>query len=251
MKKRPIIALVQMKYFDIDKKNNVQKIKKYIKQAKRAGADIICFPESCVHKTETLYYNDDLIKEIREECKKNEIWCIITEDLEIKGKRYNVSMLINREGEIAGSSKKIHLHGDSDNIKAGKRIKVFETDFAKIGIIICWDLAFPELFKKMKNAGAEIVFCPSEWCYEKKAYGKSHKKEETKLLRSLIRARAFENLYFVVLCNPIRDREDQVSYSAICSPHKILKEILDEEGMISSEINLNDIGKLQKLYKKD
>jgi omega-amidase len=247
MKKRPIIAIAQIKYFDISSKNNVEKIKKFIRQAKRRKADIICFPESCVHKTEVLFYNDDLIKEIREECKKNSIWCIITEDLNIKRRKYNVSILIDREGKIKGRYKKIHLYGDDTS--SGRKIGVFDTDFAKIGIVICWDLAFPELFKKMKDAGAEIVFCPAQWCYEKKAYKHKHKKEETRLLESLIRARAFENLYFVALCNPIQgERKDQISYSAICSPHKILKELIDDEGIITAEVNLDEIGKLRKLY---
>lgn len=252
-RKKPIIAVAQIKYFDINKKHNVEKIKKYIKRAARAHADIICFPESCVHKTEVLFYNDDLIKEIREECKNNSIWCIITEDLEIKGKRYNVSILIDREGNIRGGYKKIHLSGDE--VDAGRKVRVFQTDFAKIGIVICWDFAFPELFKKMKELGAEIVFGPSAWCYERTAYGKTYgkksKEQEINLLRSIIRTRAFENLYFVALCNPVRERKDQVSYSAISSPHKILKELVEREGIITAKINLKDIDKLRELYNKN
>jgi predicted amidohydrolase len=249
--KKPVIALAQIKYFDIHKKNNIEKIKRYIRLAKKFKADIVCFPESCLHKTDTLHFDDKFINEIKQECKKNSIWCIINEEIILKKTPFNLALLISRQGKISGFSKKIHLYGDSKNVKPGKKIKVFKTDFAKIGIVICWDLAFPELFKKMKNAGAEIVFCPAAWCYEEKAYDKHHKKEETKLLRALISARAFENLYFVALCNPVVNREDQVSYSAICSPHKILKEIIDKEGLITAKINLKEIKKLCKIYPKD
>ena len=243
-----VIAVAQIRYFDIHKKDNVEKIKKYIKMAKRRNADIVCFPESCVHKTKTLHFDDRFIKAIREECRKNQIWCIITEDFILRKKPYNLAILIDRNGEIKGSFKKMHLYGDSDKLNPGKRTRVYKTDFAKIGVMICWDLAFPELFDRMKKAGAEIVFCPSAWCYEQKAYDKNHQREETELLRSLARSRAFENLFFVAIANPVLDREDQVSYSAIVSPHKILKEIINKEGLISAKINLNEIKKLENLY---
>ena len=244
--KKPIIALAPIKYFDISKRHNLEKIKKYIKLAKKSNADIICFPESCVHKTETLAYNDDLIKEIREECKRNSIWCIITEDLILKGKPYNAAILIGRDGEIKGKYKKIHLYGD--DVSAGKKVRVFKTDFGKIGIVICWDLAFPELFKKMKEAGAEIVFCPSQWCYEKQKYDEHHKEREINLLKSLLTARAFENFYFVALCNPLRDEKDLVSYSAIVSPTKILKESIDKQRLMTVKINLDEIKKIESLF---
>ena len=253
-KTHPKIAVAQIRYFDIHKKNNIEKIKKYIKNAAKAEADIVCFPESCLYKTETLHSDDEFLKEIKQECKKNSIWCIITEYFILRGKPYNLAILISREGKITGTSKKIHLYGDSEKIKPGKKPRVFETDFAKIGIIICWDLAFPELFKKMKEAGAEIVFCPAEWGYShhsKKAYKKTPKKQELRLLRSLVRTRAFENLFFIALCNPVEKRREKVlAYSAICSPHRILKEIIDKEGLITAELNLKEIEKFEKIYPK-
>jgi len=244
--KQPIIALAPIKYFDISKRHNLEKIKNYIKKAKKANADIICFPESCVHKTETLAYNDDLIKEIRQECKNNNIYCIITEDLILKNEPYNASILIGRDGEIKGKYKKIHLYGDEVN--PGKNIRVINTDFAKIGIVICWDLAFPELFKKMKEAGAEIIFCPAQWCYEKKAYEEHHKEREINILKSLVTARAFENTYFVAMCNPLKDEKDLVSYSAIVSPSRVLKETIDKQGLVTAKIDLEEIKKLETIY---
>lgn len=254
MKKRnPIIALAQIRYFDSYEKNNVKKIKKYIKLAKKKNADIICFPESCIHKLDFLPFNHKLIEEIKEECKKNSIWCIISDDMAIGRKIYNVAILINRQGKIVGSYKKIHLYGDSEGVRAGKKIKVFKTDFAKIGIAICWDLSDPKLFKKMKKKGAEIIFCPTYWKYELRAHGgrkyeEAHRKKEKLTLKSLLMTRAFENLLYTVLCNPANGEKDLVAYSAICSPHKILKEINNKEGLIYSSVNLSEIEKLQKLY---
>ena len=175
----------------------------------------------------------------------------------VKGKVYNMAVLINREGKIVGKYKKMHLMGDSPEVKAGKKTGVFETDFAKIGIAICWDLNFPSLFRRMKQRGVEIVFCPTYWKYEARAhhpivYNEKHKKRELATLKSLVMTRAFENLFFVVLCNPAKNenQKDLISYSAICTPHKILKDIKDKEGLIVEEIKINEIGQLEKLYKE-
>lgn len=249
MKKRtPIIAVAQIEYHKNSSEKDILKLKKYIQLAKKKKADIVCFPESCLHRTKTLHFDDEIINQVKLECKKNSIWCIITENIILRGKPYNLAILINREGKVVGNYKKRYLYGD-DGLNAGKKIRVFQTDFAKIGIVICWDLAFPELFNKMKKAGAEIVFCPSQWAYEDKAHEKKHKVREKEILESLIITRAFENLFFVALCNPVRKFSyDQVSYSAIAAPHKILKEIVDKEGLIASKIDLNSIKKFEKLY---
>ncbi len=247
MKKRnPVIALAQIKYFDTAEKHNVEKIKKYIAKAKNIGAEIICFPETCVHKTDYLEFSNNLIKEIRNACKENSIWAIVTDSFLVKRKPYKIAVLIDRNGKIRGRYKKINLYDDDG--KPGKKIFTYKTDFAKIGIAICWDLAFPELFRKMKKSGAEIVFCPSKWCYEESAHDSDHKNKELILLKSMISSRAFENLFFVALVNPVMTNKDLISYSAISGPHKIIKEIKSKEGIICSKINLREIKKFSKLY---
>jgi predicted amidohydrolase len=251
MKKRSVvISLAQIKYFDQNKIHNFDKIKKYIHLAKKKKADIVCFPESCIYREKNLRFDDKYLKEIREECKKNKIWCIISEDVQIKKKTYNLAILINREGKIIGNYKKINPW-DEKNISSGKKIRVFKTDFAKIGIVICWDLAFPELFRKMKKAGAEIVFCPAQWAYEYNLHRREPHKKEKEILKSITLTRAFENILFVALVNPIRvtwDADDQISYTAVASPTQIIKEIFHKEGLLTVKLNLNLLKKIEKIY---
>ena len=256
-RKNPIIALAQIVYYDTGDKHNVEKIKRYIKLAKKNGADIVCFSESCVHKTNFLSFDNDLVREIKEECKKNSIWCIIDDDMVVKGVVYNTAVLIDRKGKIAGQYRKIHLMGDSSETKAGTKTRVFKTDFAKIGIAICWDLSDAKLFKRMKKMGAEIIFCPAYWKYEAMAhhpgkYSEKHRQREFTTLKSLVMARAFENLFFVALCSPAKNKNepDLIPYSAICTPQKVLKEIKDKEGVITAEINIKEIDKLERIYEK-
>lgn len=249
MKKRIVrIALAPIKYFDLSKRDNIVKVMEYIREAARKEADIICFPESCLHKTAILDLKNPILIEIQKVCKKNKIWCIITEDFRVGNNPYNTAILIGRNGEIKGKYKKIYLSGEE--MKSGKRTSVFRTDFGKIGIVICWDLAFPELFGKMRDKGAEIVFCPAQWRYERRAYDKKHKQRETELIRSLITTRAFENNYFVAICNPLTNKSDQVSYSAVASPHRVLNELMDDERLMITEVDLNDINKFKKIYQE-
>jgi len=248
MARKAVIAIAQIKYFDIHKTHNLEKIKKYIRIAKKANSDIVCFPESCIKKSGGIFLNDRLLKEIKEECKKNSIWAIITEDVVIGRKKYNMSILIDRKGKIKGNYKKINLYGD--NVHPGNKVKVFKTDFANIGIAICWDLTYPGLFLEMKRKNAEIVFCPAQWNYDFQSHKKNHKNFEIKLLRAMTLARAHENVFYVALCNPLLNSKTQVSYSAIASPNEIEKELIDREGIITSKINLNDIKKFRKFYQK-
>ncbi|MDD5331234.1 MAG: carbon-nitrogen hydrolase family protein [Candidatus Nanoarchaeia archaeon] len=247
MRRKPRIALAQIKYFDLHPSNNLAKIKEYITKAKKRNADIVCFPETCVIYEKYLHFDHKYLNEIRAECKKHKIWAIITEDFKVKSKLYNTSVLIDRDGKVKGTYYKINIYAERGT-SPGKDIRVFNTDFGKVGLSICWDLAFPELFHAMKKKGAEIVFCPSQWAYEKKAYYKGHKKKELKLLKALIRARSFENLNFVAFCSPYLSEKDMVCYSAVACPHKIIKEIYNKEGLIVAELDMKEVKKLKKIY---
>lgn len=247
--KKPVIAIAAIRYYDITKTHNLPKIQSFIAKAKELGADIVCFPESCIVKYGSLFLDDRLILGIREECKKQKIWCIVTEDITTKnGKTYNTSLLIGRDGKIKGHYEKINLSGDKT--LAGNEIKVFKTDFGKIGITICWDLTYSQLFHEMKKMGAEIVFCPAQWNYETPSHKHSHKERELELLRAMTLARAHENILFVAICNPLLPHKSQVSYSAIAGPHHILKELIDKEGIITAKLDLGEIRKFRRYYRK-
>lgn len=249
MKKNPIIAIAAIRYYDIVKKHNVHKIVANIAKAKKLGADIVCFPESCITRYGDLITNDKLINEIREACKKHSIWCIVTEDIRRGKHTYNSSLLINREGKIQGHYDKINLYGDKT--KPGNKVKVFKTDFAKVGIAICWDLTFPGLFHEMKKKGAEVVFCPAMWNYDLPSHKHSHKQKEIELLRAMTLARAHENIMYIALANPLMPDKTQVSYSSIVDPHGILVEIIDKEGIIKAPIDMKMIRKFRKYYSKE
>ena len=78
------------------------------------------------------------------------------------GKTYDTAVLIDRQGRIAGKYRKTHLPlaEVEDGETPGSDYPVFDTDFGRIGILICWDFVFPETFRILRLEGAEIVFLP-------------------------------------------------------------------------------------------
>lgn len=84
------------------------------------------------------------------------------------GKYYNTELFINRNGEIIGHYDKIHLmkamnYDESKDVEAGNTSAVFDTDIGRVGMMVCYDLRFPELARGMVQAGADIIFVPAFW----------------------------------------------------------------------------------------
>ena len=108
---------------------------------------------------------------------------------------YNTALIFDRTGRVAGEYDKIHLFtpsGEQEHFQAGDTLCRFTLDGHSCGIIICYDLRFPELTRTLALAGLDILFLPAQWP-EKRA---PH-------LQTLVRARAIENQMFLALCNSV------------------------------------------------
>ncbi len=89
------------------------------------------------------------------------------------GKLYNTSYVFNRTGDPIAKYRKMHLFDidikggqhfrESDTLSAGDEVGVFDTEFGKMGICICYDIRFPELSRQMVDAGARVIFCPASF----------------------------------------------------------------------------------------
>ena len=75
---------------------------------------------------------------------------------------YNTAVLISRTGEYAGKYRKVCLPREEiqGGITPGKSLPVFDTDFGRIGLMICWDVFFPEPARTLAHKGAEVIFLP-------------------------------------------------------------------------------------------
>ncbi len=145
--------------------------------------------------------------------------------VEVGRKIFNRSLIFNRQGEVINFYDKAHLFTFADEGKifsAGSEIKIFELDGVKCGIIICYDLRFPEIVRKLAVSGIEILFCPAAWSL-KRLFPR----------QILTKARAIENQIFVVFAN-------SAGKSEIINPlGELVAEAQVGEEILTAEVDLN------------
>jgi predicted amidohydrolase len=120
---------------------------------------------------------------------------IIGSDLALNGagKMTNTAVFYNNHGQSIANYDKIHLFqlmGEHHHLSGGDHLALVDTDWGKMGLSICYDLRFPELFRAYALAGAQLVLLPAEWPHPRLAHW-----------RTLLRARAIENQMYIVACN--------------------------------------------------
>ena len=155
-------------------------------------------------------------------------------------KAYNTSVLFDREGEIIAKYRKIHLFDtafsrkESDTRLPGNEIVTVNTELGTLGLSICYDLRFPELFKELRTKGAEIIFIPSAFILHT---GKDH-------WETLLRARAIDNQVYIVAPNQFGKNEETgiVNYgrSLIIDPWgNVIARAYDKECVITADIEMD------------
>ncbi len=194
-----------------DKKANIQKMEKYIKKNK---ADIHIFGEitltgyRCKDEIRTLAENIDgpTIKHMKKIAKTNKTHIIfgmpILDD-KVKGLIYNSAVLIHPDGKIDTYHKWfLPTFGPFEEkifFDQGEKIKIFDTKIGKIGIIICYDLFFPEISKAYALQGADIIVCIS-----------ASPNISRKYFETILPARAVENTVYMIYTNIVGTQEDLV-----------------------------------------
>jgi predicted amidohydrolase len=135
-------------------------------------------------------------------------------------KIYNTAYVID-QGQLVGRYRKLHMFstmGEDRFLSPGDSTLVLDTSVGKIGVATCYDLRFPELFRKMALDGAEVICVPAEW-----------PKPRQEHWRTLLRARAIENQLFIAAtnCCGIQGKLDFFGMSLLISSRG---EILAEAG---------------------
>lgn len=142
--------------------------------------DLVVFPEysyySPLDKNESLHVAIDLerphpfidsMKRLAKQYKVNLIPGSFAEKAE-NGKVCNAVITIDRNGEIIGKYRKIHLfdaanYKESSYVEPGDKLCIVDTDFGKMGVMVCYDLRFTELARSMCLSGADFIVCPAEF----------------------------------------------------------------------------------------
>jgi predicted amidohydrolase len=148
---------------------NLDSFAKWIDEAGAAKADIICLPEACTligRGSDYLAASEPIpgpsTEFLGKLASKHKAY-VVAGLLERDGKgAYNTSVLIGRDGKLVGKYRKICLPTGEYNggLAPGSEYPVFETDFGKVAMMICWDVAYPEIARELTARGAEVIFMP-------------------------------------------------------------------------------------------
>ncbi|MEM2946758.1 MAG: carbon-nitrogen hydrolase family protein [Candidatus Bathyarchaeia archaeon] len=249
MKKKFLIALAQISCQRGDKKANIRRIEEYAAKAKQDGAELVIFPELSL----TGYTVRDELFDLAEVipgpstnavikiAKKHETHIVFgMPELSEKTQAtiYNSAVLVGPEGYI-GKYRKIHLPTHSvfeekRYFRPGYHVGAFSTGIGKIGLIICYDIFFPEVCRLTRLEGAQIIVCVSASPAVRKSF-----------FETLTVARAIENAAFLAYVNLV-GIEDGLQFwggSRLIAPNGkiIAKAKYDEEDLVVGEVNYTDI----------
>ncbi len=249
------VAVVQFKA-STKKEDNLKKILNYILQASKKGAKLVAFPEFMMFYTnssqtpmqlaqqaETISGN--FVKTIANAAKENSIEVIGTfyEKSTKKNRVYDTSFFIDKSGKIISKYRKIHLYDalgfrESDKMTSGSKIaKPSKTKIGKMGMLICYDLRFPEMSRTLASSGSEIIIAPSAWV-------KGEMKEEHWI--TINKTRAIENGCFMI--SPDQVGNIYCGRSLVVDPYgKILLDMKKRQGIGLVDINLNKVKETRKV----
>lgn len=252
------IAAIQLDSQD-DKQENLRVAKEIITEAKADGASIVSLPEyfnfigeakdekdnAEFEDGETTQFLSDLAKELNIYIHGGSI----LEKEEGEDKLYNTTYNFNPNGDLIAKYRKVHLFDvtisdgpsfkESATIKAGNEIVTTNMNDINVGMAICYDLRFPEMFRLMALNGAEVLMLPADFTL---FTGRDH-------WEVLLRARAIENQAYVVAAGQIGVGPGFQSYgrSMIVDPWgTVIATAPDKVGYTSAAIDLDYIRNFRK-----
>jgi predicted amidohydrolase len=160
---------------------------------------------------------------------------------------YNAAVVLGPDGELLGEYRKLHLPGEERlAFRAGYRLPVFETSFGNLGVLLGWDLAFPEAARSLALDSADLVCVCANWCHTP-AQDRALFVEEW---RTYVTARALENSLYMVASNRIGEEYSYqfIGDSMIVGPRGELYASIDEdiEGYAVASIDLRTVRKTRE-----
>ena len=251
------VACVQLTSRD-EKAANLERAERLIARAAAQGADIVVLPEkwNAIGDTATLHQaaepleGGESVDAMSEWAARHGITLVggsITERREGRDKLSNTCLVFDPQGALAGVYRKIHLfdvevgghvYRESEAEEPGDELVSVEAEDWIVGLSICYDVRFPELYRVLALDGADLFTVPSHFTLHT---GRDH-------WEVLLRARAIENHCYVAAAAQVGEtRPGKPSYgrSLIVDPWGlVLAQAPDEEGIVSAEL---DRGRLEQV----
>jgi len=256
-----LAAVVQMTATS-DFAGNWEQAKGLIERAASRGASLVCTPENTNYlgphpdKVRTAEpVEGATVSRFRDLAAKHGLHVLLgsfNEKSEDPARCYNTSVLIGPDGTVLGTYRKIHLFDvdvsddarftESATVKPGDVAVVVETTLGRIGLSICYDLRFAELYRRLVEGGAEVLTIPSAFTL---TTGKDH-------WEPLIRARAIENQCWVLAPGQSGKHDDgglrnSWGHSMIVDPWGcVVGQASDGPGLAYAEIDLERARRVRK-----
>lgn len=246
-------------------KANLEEAEKLINAAVQQEAELIVLPENFAIMGMTEKDKVEIAEStgsgllqdyLSEQSSKHGIWLVggtIPIESKEAGKVSAACLLCNDKGEIVARYNKIHLfdvtiegskesYNESETITSGDEVVVIDTPFGRLGLAVCYDLRFPELFRAMADVGMEICAIPSAFTSHT---GKAH-------WESLLRARAIENLSFIIASDQggyhVNGRETFGDSMIIDQWGTILNRLPNGTGVVVADIDLMRLENTRKAF---
>ena len=253
-----VAAAVQMLAGD-DKQLNLQEARRWVRDAAANGALLVALPEVFIwrgsKKLERQFAEPipgPSSKALSELARELGIYLLagsILEEISNSERAYNTSLLFAPSGKQIARYRKIHLFDvdlpngvslrESQTRAHGESPEVVKTELGAMGLTVCYDVRFPELYRKLAEQGAELIFVPSAFT----AYtGAAH-------WETLLRARAIENQAYIIAPDqfgkPAKSFETH-GHSMIIDPWgRIIAELPHGPGVITATIDLDYLAKIR------
>lgn len=253
------VAAVQMTSTG-NRNKNLATAERLARHAARQGADLISFPEnfsylrsegSQVRRSDEL--EGELVGRLKDLARELACYLLagsIPERIPRSRRVHNTSLLISPTGKLVAVYRKMHMFDvriragvnfmESRWVAPGDRTVVVNTPLGRLGLSICYDLRFPELYRRLARQGAQVLFVPSAFT----AYtGRHH-------WMPLLRARAIENQCWLVAPAQVgrhSARRSSHGHTAILDPWGNVAALLEQgEGVVTAEIDLDRVERVRE-----
>lgn len=260
--KKYLVGLIQMDSQN-DKGANMKKACEYIDEAVSKGAKLIAFPENMNLMGDNVgeggYYEPIpgyTTKILMEKAKEHGVYIncgTIKEEPDNGGEKpYNTSLMIDDKGEIIAKYRKLHLFDvtlpdgtealESSRNAKGNEIINIETEIGNLGLSVCYDIRFPELYRLLALRGAQVIFTPANFAI---TTGKDH-------WETILRTRAIENGCYIIAAGQIGKKNmgkmtvTSFGSSLIVDPWgTVIAKASEHPGVTMAEIDLDYIDKVR------
>ncbi|MDH3670416.1 MAG: carbon-nitrogen hydrolase family protein [Gammaproteobacteria bacterium] len=251
-KREVTVASVQIDIVLEDKSATVAKVASWADKAGAKNADVVVFPELILAAGYTLedkFYDfaepipGPSTKALGEKAREHNMYIIAgTAEKDDTGTVYNTSVIIGRNGEVVGSYRKTHIFTPTESFFAlGTELSVFDLDFGRVAVPICYDLEFPEPARVLSLKGAEMLLAmAAHWV------GTGSVGTPENFITTIHAARALENRMPVVLSNRVGFdpglNDNFIGLSRIVDADGMTVTSMpdDSEGMIVATLDLNE-----------